>query len=342
MANPLKLKRLLLILLIVAGSGLALGANLWRQQRLAAEETLTLYGNIEIRDARLVFPEQELISELLVEEGDQVTQGQLLARIRSQRLHDQINQAKAEVQAQQEVVNKLEAGSRPQEIAQIRAQISATGIRLANARTTLERLEKTAGVGASSLQTRDNAKAIVAEEEAGLTELQNKLDLALEGPRREDIAQAKALLTANQAQLSLLETRLADTELHAPTAGIIQSRLLEVGELAGPGQPVFILALSTPKWARCYIPEPQLGLVREGMSATIISDTWPDRHFQGQVGFISSVAEFTPQNVETSDLRTKLVYEVRIITTDPDNELRLGMPVTVSFPEASARNTPTP
>ncbi len=325
---------LILLLLILAGAGLC--ATWWQNHGDPDRRQLVLYGNIERRDARLVFPEQDIVAEILAEEGDLVSEGQVLARLRNTRLEQQLRQARAQVRAQAQVVRRLEKGPRPQEIDQIRTNIAMVRSKIANARETLDRLEKTARLGASSAQTRDNARTTLAVETAQLKGLQLALDLALEGSRAEDIAQARAVLDGDQAQVAYLQARLADTVLKAPAAGIIQSRLLEPGELAGPSQPVFVLALTTPKWARCYISEPDLGRIREGLTVGIRSDSWPDRIFPGQVGFISPVAEFTPRNVETSDLRTKLVYELRIQVEDPQNELRLGMPVTVQLSPSPA------
>ena len=122
---------------------------------------------------------------------------------------------------------------------------------------------------------------------------------------------------------------------------MIQSRLLEVGDMADANRPVFTLALTDPKWVRAYVPEPDLGLINLGMKAKILSDSFPDHTFEGWIGFISPVAEFTPKTVETTDLRTKLVYEVRVYVHDPKDQLRLGMPVTVTVDrtasEASSR-----
>jgi HlyD family secretion protein len=80
---------------------------------------------------------------------------------------------------------------------------------------------------------------------------------------------------------------------------------------------------------RAYVPEPDLGRIKLGMTAKIMSDSFPDQTFDGWIGFISPVAEFTPKTVETEDLRTKLVYEVRVFVYDSKDLLRLGMPVTV-------------
>ena len=89
------------------------------------------------------------------------------------------------------------------------------------------------------------------------------------------------------------------------------------------------LALTDPKWVRCYASERDLGKIHPGASASVTVDSFPDVKFPGWVGFVSPVAEFTPKPVEIEELRTSLVYEVRVFVRDPDDDLRLGMPVTV-------------
>jgi HlyD family secretion protein len=160
---------------------------------------------------------------------------------------------------------------------------------------------------------------------------QKALELELAGPRKEDIAQAEADLRADEAQLSLLKQELADAELVAPQDGVIRSRLMEPGEMASPATPVFSVAIVDPKWIRAYVSEPDLGKVHPGDGASVMVDSFPDRHFEGWVGFISPVAEFTPKTVQTEELRTSLVYEVRVFVKDPSDDLRLGMPATVRF-----------
>jgi HlyD family secretion protein len=117
--------------------------------------------------------------------------------------------------------------------------------------------------------------------------------------------------------------------LTSPASGVIQNRILEPGEMASPNRPVVTLALTDPKWVRAYVPGPDLGRINLGMKARILSDSFPDQTFEGWIGFISPTAEFTPKTVETEDLRTKLVYEVRVFVHDLKDLLRLGMPVTV-------------
>jgi HlyD family secretion protein len=165
--------------------------------------------------------------------------------------------------------------------------------------------------------------------EAKLVVNERALDLAVIGPRREDIAQAEAQLRANEAQLALLRQQLKDAQLLAPVDAVVRTRILEPGDMASPQKPVVTLAITNPKWVRAYVSESDLGKVREGMSAAVAVDSFPSRRFEGWVGFISPVAEFTPKTVQTQELRTSLVYEVRVFVRDPSDELRLGMPATV-------------
>ncbi|MFO7971916.1 MAG: efflux RND transporter periplasmic adaptor subunit [Desulfobacterales bacterium] len=290
---------------------------------------LKIYGNIDIRDANLAFNEQERIAEIFVEEGDRVKKGQVLARQQTHRLEAQIREVEAQIAAQQEVVKRFEAGTRPQEIEQARAEAAAARATVRNSMLTFERISKTSGAGATSQQALDNVRAQLDVDQAQLKVKEKALNLALEGPRKEDIAEAKNTLDALKASLSLLKIRLADMTLISPSPGIIRNRILEPGEMASPDRPVVTLALIDPKWVRAYVPEPDLGRINLGMKAKILSDSFPDQSFEGWIGFISPVAEFTPKTVETEDLRTKLVYEVRVFVHDSKDLLRLGMPVTV-------------
>lgn len=93
--------------------------------------------------------------------------------------------------------------------------------------------------------------------------------------------------------------------------------------------PVLEVALMDPLWVRAWVDEVNLDKIKPGMSVTVESDSYPGRRFKGTVGFVSTVAEFTPKSVQTEAVRTSLVYEVRITVTEASDFLRLGMPVTV-------------
>ena len=123
---------------------------------------------------------------------------------------------------------------------------------------------------------------------------------------------------------------LSNYQLVAPSDGVIRSRLLEVGDMASTTRPVFKLSLNDKKWARVYVKETDLPKIFEGQEAKIYLDGRTEPII-GQIGYISGTAEFTPKTVQTDELRTSLVYEVRVYADDPDNVLRLGMPTTVKI-----------
>ena len=325
------MKRLIrIVILVVLVSAVILGVRWFlKEEGNQSASELRIYGNIDIRKADLAFKEQERIVQVLVEEGDRVAPGQVLARLQTNRLDAQIREIQAKIAAQQEVVKRLEAGTRRQEIEQARAEVTAARARVRNTKKNYERIRKMSGAGATSLQALDNAQALLDVDEAQLKVKEKALNLAIEGPRKEDIAAAKNNLETLEASLSLLQIRLSDMALISPATGVIQNRILEPGEMASPNRPVVTLALTDPKWVRAYVPEPYLGRINLGMKAKILSDSFPGQTFEGWIGFISPVAEFTPKTVETEDLRTKLVYEVRVFVHDSKDLLRLGMPITV-------------
>jgi HlyD family secretion protein len=290
-----------------------------------------LYGNVELRQVSLAFNNAERIAEVLVDEGDKVRKGQVVARLETARIKPLLVEAQARAEAQRQQLARLRNGSRPEEIAQAQANVASAQAQAADARRRYKRLASLGGAAAVSQQEIDSAQAAAEVAEAHRNALQKALDLVVAGPRQEDIAGAAAQLDALEARVALLKQQVADAELRAPTDAVVRSRLMEPGEMASPQKPVLSLAVTTPKWIRTYVGETELGRVKPGMAATVTTDSFPGKPIEGHVGYISSVAEFTPKTLQTEDLRTSLVYEVRIVIDDPDNLLRLGMPVTVNL-----------
>jgi HlyD family secretion protein len=328
--NKGKIIRPLIVVLAVAIAG----GIWWHFGSRGAEEStrLLLYGNIDIREVDLVFNNSEHIDRLMVQEGDRVHEGQLLATLHRERMQAEVAAAEARVAAQKAVLARLETGSRPEEVRQAQANVTAARAKLVDAQITFERTRKLYREQAASKQALDDAEASLNTARADLKVVEEALALAVEGPRVEDIEEARAMLRADEAQLALAREVLKDTELYAPTDGIIRNRILELGDMATPQTPVFTLALTNPVWVRAYAPETALGKLAPGMSADVSTDSYPDKTYRGWIGFISPTAEFTPKNVETPELRTRLVYQVRIYVCNPQDELRLGMPATVSIP----------
>ena len=302
---------------------------------------LTLYGNVDIREVQLAFQDAGRIRTLPVDEGARVSVGQVVAELDPTRYQLELQRLNSEVAAQTQVLARLRQGSRPQEVARARAAAASARASLADAETQLARKQQLRTTNRISVQEVDTARTRVETLQANLRAAEEEVSLVVEGPRTEDIAAAEASLAALEAARDLAAQRLEDTRLLAPASGVIRNRILEPGAMAAPGAPVFTLALTDPLWVRAYINEPDLGLVHEGMRAEVRTDTLPDKAYQGWVGFISSTAEFTPKTVETTELRTKLVYRARIFVCDPQQELRLGMPVTVTLqPGAPPESVP--
>ena len=328
--NKKKVMRLMLVLLIAA-----IGAGGWwlaSRQSEQDKNLIVLYGNVDIREADLAFNNSEHIDRLLAQEGDRVRKGQLLATLHRPRMQAEVTAAEAQVAARKAAVARLETGSRPEEVRQAQANVAAARAKLVDAQITFERTQNLYKEQAASKQALDDAEAGLNTARADLKVVEEALALAVEGPRVEDIEEARAMLKADEAQLALALEVLKDTELYAPADGIIRNRILEPGDMASPLTPVFTLALNNPVWVRAYAPETALGKLAPGMAADVSTDSYPGKTYSGWIGFISPTAEFTPKNVETPELRTRLVYQVRIYVCNPQDELRLGMPATVSIP----------
>jgi HlyD family secretion protein len=324
-------RRLLIVALLAAAAGAGV-AGWWFTQRNSAPVDLVLHGNVDLRQVALPFNNNERIAAVLVQEGDRVHKGEVLARLDTSRLEPQVAQVAAQVAAQRAVVDRLRHGSRPEEIAQAKANLESAKADAVNASRQFERKKTLLDKSFASQQDADAAEAAAAVADARVEVNQKALDLAIAGPRQEDIDQAEAQLRGNEAQLAFLRQQLADAELKAPLDGIIRSRLMEPGEMASPQRPVFSLAIIDPKWVRTYVSETNLGMARTGTRAFVTVDSFPGRQFEGWIGFVSPVAEFTPKTVETEELRTSLLYEVRVFVNDPNNDLPLGMPATVRLP----------
>lgn len=317
----------LLVILLLALAG---GAYAWLQREPSVGNgVLTLYGNVDIREVQPAFNDSGHIVSIMVHEGAVVKRGQLLATLDETRYAAALAQAKARMQNQKHLLDKLLAGSRPEEIAQAKAKMEALRVTYLNDQANYRRYARLATKSVGSVQQRDNAKAAFEATQLQYQEAKQAYLLAVKGPRKEDIAAARAAYEAAAAGVALAQREFDDTKLYAPDDGIVENRILEPGDMASPGTPVFTIALTSPLWVRAYVPETKLGRVRLGMAATVSTDSYPGRVYHGWIGYVSPTAEFTPKTVETPELRAALVYQTRVYVCDSRGELRLGMPATV-------------
>lgn len=295
------------------------------------KDSLTLYGNVDIRQVDLGFRVPGRIAVMAFEEGDLVKTGDLVAVLDKAPYEAALATAKGQLLQVAANYAKFRHGNRPQEIEEARAKVRELQATYDNAVITFNRQEKQLAVQATSKQNYDDAFAKKLEAEAQLKNGQEALSLAEEGFRLEDIEAAQAAMEAAKAQLETAQINLQDATIYAPSDGIMLTRAREPGAIVDPLSIVYTLSLHRPVWIRAYVSETDLGRLKLGMKAFVTTDANPDKPLPGQVGFISPQAEFTPKNVETPELRTDLVYRLRIIVDDPKSELRQGMPVTVKI-----------
>ncbi len=298
------------------------------------DQDLTLFGNVDIRQVSLAFEQAGRIQTLSVQEGDKVKKGELLATIKTDALRIQEQQAEAQLNVQKQMIIAQEVGTRPEQIAQAKAQLVSAEAQFEKAKKDYQRLQvliNTTSGQATSKQELDYAQSSQATAAAAVKEREANLQLLQKGARAEDRAAAKAQYQATQANLNLIQYQISQSELRSPVDAVVRARLQEVGDMTTAQKTVYTLALTNPKWVRVYANEKDLSSIKMGAKARVIRDTVPDQPITGQIGYISSVAEFTPKTVQTEDIRTTLVYEVRVYVNDPNDQLKMGQPVTVKI-----------
>ena len=325
------MKKKAIVIVVAALVVVAVGVGVYLNWRKAQRDELTIYGNVDIRQVDLGFRVTGRIEEMRFEEGDQVKKGQILAVLDKGPFKTDVDSSKAQMQAQQATLDKYQKGNRPEEIDRAKASFHEKEVRFNNAQRLYDRRVRLVGSGSISKQQYDDTLADRDAAEAQEQLAHADMALAVAGFREEDIRQVQANLAAAEAKLAQAEINLQDTEICSPSDGIILTRVREPGAIVSAGQTVYTLQLMSPVWIRTYVNEKELGLIYPGMPADMYTDTRPGKPYHGQIGFISPVAEFTPKNVETVELRTDLVYRLRVIVDDPDNGLRQGMPISVKL-----------
>jgi HlyD family secretion protein len=318
--------------LIAAAAAIALALLswlIWRDTRSDTGTLLSLNGEVEIRQADLGFNVDGPIEAILVDEGDSVKAGQLLARLEQAPYRLAVANAEATLKNAEEILRQYRNGFRPQEIEQSRANVAAAEANYQNALLNDRRTQDLVGRQFVSQSDSDTARALRETAEAQLRQAKADLSLKLEGTRAETVAQAEASAAAARASRDLQLYRLSRTLLAAPNDGIVLTRIREVGAIVAATAPVLTLSVIDPVWIRAYVDEPHIGWLTAGRPVSVHTDALGGKIYRGRIGYVSPTAEFTPKTVETQELRTSLVYRVRVIVDNPDGSLRQGMPATV-------------
>jgi HlyD family secretion protein len=304
--------------------------------------------------------DQQKARDLASVSGAQSAYQQLQTSIEYQRatIDSDIAFRRAELAQAQARLDDLLAGSRSQEIAQ--AQAAVTDAKASNdlAKAELERAQTLFGREDISRSQFDQARTRVETTAAQLRAAEQRLALVQEGPRKEEITAARAAvaraqatvttaeanrielrrkeqeLTArrseidrNRALVGMTEAQISDTTIVAPIDGVILVKAAEMGEVVAAGTTIVSIGDLDHPWLRAYIPEEDLGRVRLGGTASLSTDSFPQKKYEGKISFIASEAEFTPKQIQTKEERVKLVYRIKIDVENSAHELKNNMPV---------------
>ena len=306
---------------------LAAGALLLAVSCRSHEQTrLGLSGNIEVIQVEASFRVAGKVLERPVDEGQVVQAGQLLARLDAKDLEQQVAMRQADAATARAALDALLAGSRKEEIEASKAALEQANADLKRLEPDEVRLRDLQQKGILSIRDYEATRALLEAARAKVRQADQQYTLVRIGPRKEDIDQARARFEQAQQALALAQTQLGYATLTAPTSGVILSKNIEPLEYVAPGTSVVTLANLDQVWLRAYLEESDLGRVKVGQKASITTDTYPGKRYEGRVSFISSEAEFTPKSVQTRKERSRLVYRIKIDIRNLAMELKPGMP----------------
>jgi HlyD family secretion protein len=283
--------------------------------------------------------------DVVVAEGDRVAKGAVLARIDTSDAELALRRAEADRDQALAALRLLEAGARPEDVRQARAQadsaqadVAAAESELRSASEDVTRFEGLLQSNAGSRKQRDDAVTRRDVAAARVTAARERARAAAEavarlraGARAEEIAGARARVAAGEAQIATLQKNVADAVLTAPVAGLVTAKLADAGEMVAPRTPVAAITDMDHAWANVYVDEPVVPRLRLGQPVTLVTDA--GQRLQGSITFISPKAEFTPRNVQTADERSKLVYRIKVTVDNREGVLKPGMPVEAELPQ---------
>ncbi len=283
-------------------------------------------GNIETTEVDVGFKVSGRVVSRFFEEGDWVDQGKVLAKLDDEDLRNRLEVARATLMSAQARLSKLLAGSRPEEIRQAEAELNQAKFDLENKETQNERMKSLFERKVVPKETSDNAEAAFKIAKATFERAKENYLLVKEGPRKEDIEDARAQVDQARASVKLNETQLSYTTLYSPISGVVLVKSGEIGEVVNPGTSILTMADVENVWLKAYIPETNLSQVKWGQEVIVTTDLQPKKEYKGRISFISSQAEFTPKQIQTEKERVTLVYRIKVDISNKNHELKPGMP----------------
>jgi HlyD family secretion protein len=320
-----RMKRILLIVIIVVIIA-GLLYYFFTRNKEEGNDFIKISGNIEATEVDVGFKIAGRIVNRFFEEGDWVDNGKVLAKLDDEDLRNRLEVARAMLMSAQARLSKLLAGSRPEEIREAEAALNQAKFDLENKQAHYERMKPLFERGVIPMETLDNAEAGFKIAKASFQRATENYLLVKEGPRKEDIEDGRAQVDQARASVKLNETQLSYTTLYSPISGVVLVKSGEIGEVVNPGTSIVTLADIENVWLKAYIPETDLSKVKWGQEVIVNTDLRPKKEYKGKISFISSQAEFTPKQIQTEKERVTLVYRIKVDISNPDHELKPGMP----------------
>jgi len=302
-------------------------------------------GYVEATEVRVAAEVGGRLLAMTAEEGRRVATGDVLARLDTGDLEITLRRAEADRDQAAAQLRLVQAGARPEDIRQARAQsasanaeTSAAEAELKAASEDLQRFEALLAANAGSRKQRDDAAARVSVATARVTAASQRARAADEalarlraGARREEVAVAEARVASANAQIAALQKNLTDATVKAPVGGTVTSKLADAGEMVAPRTPIAIISDLDHAWANLYVDGPLVPQLRLGQAVTVVTDA--GQRLAGSITYISPRAEFTPRNVQTAEERSRLVYRIKVTVDNRDGILKPGMPVEAELSE---------
>jgi membrane fusion protein YbhG len=320
-----RMKRILLIIVIaLAVAGLVY--YLLTRNKEEGATYIKVSGNIEANEVDVGFKVSGRIVRRFFEEGDWVNQGKVLAKLDDEDLRNRLEVAWATLASAQARLSKLLAGSRPEEIKQAEGSLHQAQSDVGNKQIQYQRMKSLYERGVVAKEAFDNAETSYKMAQAAVQVAAENYQLVKEGPRKEDIEDARAQVEQAKASVKLSETQLSYTTLYSPISGVVLVRSGEIGEVVNPGTSILTMADVENVWLKSYIPETDLSRVKWGQDVIVTTDLRPQKEYKGRISFISSQAEFTPKQIQTEKERVTLVYRIKVDISNKDHELKPGMP----------------
>jgi HlyD family secretion protein len=299
---------------------------LFPQDKKEGNDFIKVSGNIEATEVDVGFKISGRIVSRFFGEGDWVDRGKVLAKLDAEDLRNRLEVARATLISAQARLNKLLAGSRPEEIRGAEATLNQVRFDLENKEAHYERMKLLFERGVIPKEVLDNSEAAFNIAKASLEKAKENYILVKEGPRKEDIEDMRAQVDQARASVKLNVTQLSYTTLYSPISGVVLVNSGEIGEVVNPGTSILTLADIENVWLKAYIPETDLSKVKWGQEVIVTTDLRPKKEYRGRISFISSQAEFTPKQIQTEKERVTLVYRIKVDISNKDRELKPGMP----------------